>query len=323
VGKGLSAQGLSTAGSVETLHDVLQAFLGEVEQLLDEGLRAGGDFETEMGFGIHEDAWRAIANALGDHGLRITQRDERHDGVRVQLGGRFSSFVALYRQAAARLLSLTSSPPRQRSATQRVFVEMSPTFGLFAPARSESTDRSLYRWAGEQGIAQALTLPGADRVLLCLGAADRFVDKLREGASDPAQAQRMGAAFQRCVLVHEHFHALAQCAVDAQGRAAVGPALPEAWSAARPLNEALAAWMELHYVRGDAAMEQLVWDYIRAGAYPDWPYAGASRLEAQYAAGGIDAIRSWIDRLRSTPDLAQRDFDSAPERQAPPAMAQA
>ncbi len=75
------------------------------------------------------------------------------------------------------------------------------------------------------------------------------------------------------------------------------------------LNEALAVWAELHFVRGDATMEQLVWDYIRAGEYPDWPYAGASRIESLYTSAGIDAVRQLIGQLRDTPELAQRDFD--------------
>jgi von Willebrand factor type A domain/TIR domain len=310
VGKQLSAEGLAGEGRMDTLHDVLQVFLGIVEQLLDHGLRASGDFDLAVGFGIPEEAWTRIVADLGGHALTIGERTtDPRGGLHVRLTGRFSHFVDLYHKAAARLVSLSSSAPRQRSVTQRVFVEMSPTFGIFVPARSESTDRTLQRWASEQGIAQAVTLPGADRVLLCLDAADRFAAKLREGASDPAQAQRMAVSFQRCVLVHEHFHAIVACGVDVEGRSPAGPSLPEAWSKARTLNEALAVWMELHYVRGNAAMERLVWDYIGAGAYPEWPYAGASRLEAQYTAGGIDVIQSWIVRLRSTPEIAQQDFD--------------
>ena len=61
----------------------------------------------------------------------------------------------------------------------------------------------------------------------------------------------------------------------------------------------------------DAGLEQLVWDYIRSGAYPVWPYAGAATLETQFNTDGLNVIRDWIARLRSNPELAQADFDRA------------
>jgi hypothetical protein len=309
IGSELAAQGFAGPGRPDTLRAVLHQFLGVIRRLLDEALRTGGDFELTFGYEVPEPAWVRLVTDLGDHHLAIAGRHDRTRGPEVQLAGRFSDFVALYRAAAERLVNLTASPPRERSVTERVFVELTPTFGIFAPARSETTDHQLYRWAAEQGVAQALTLPGADRVLLCLGAADRFARTLLEGAGDPAQARRAGALFQRCVLVHEHCHAMLACALDAEGRNASGPDRPDSWARARALNEALAVWMELHHVRGDAAMEQHVWKYIGAGTYPEWPYAGASRLEAQFADQGIEAIRGWIARLRQVPEMAQEDFD--------------
>jgi hypothetical protein len=306
--RALVAEGLA-AGPLRDARAVIDAFLARMTALLEEGLRAGGDFDVHLGFAVPEDEWTQIVAALGDHALAIHERrEDRRDGTEVLLAGRFSDVLALYRRATERLLTILSAAGRTRSRTQRVFVEMSPTYGIFAPSRSGTTDVALFRWAGDQGLAQALTLPSSDRVLFCLGAADRFAAFLREGMADAAAADLMGAMFQRCVLVHEHFHAAAACALDADGTAPRGPGQTE-WATALALNESLAVWMELHYVRGDAAMEELVWEYIRSGTYPEWPYAGAARLETEYGASGIDAIRRWVHRLRDTPDLAQKDFD--------------
>jgi hypothetical protein len=69
--------------------------------------------------------------------------------------------------------------------------------------------------------------------------------------------------------------------------------------------------MELHFSRADAALEQLVWDYIRAGQYPVWPYAGAAFIEKEFRSGGLDSVRQWIQLLRKDPRAAQSRFDGA------------
>ena len=110
------------------------------------------------------------------------------------------------------------------------------------------------------------------------------------------------------VLVHEHFHAIVETGIDASGEAVKDRSSGGLHSALR-LNESLAVWAELHFVRGDPTMEQLVWDYIGAGPYPDWPYAAARRVEALYNSRGLEAVRELITQLRHAPELAQQDFD--------------
>jgi hypothetical protein len=61
-------------------------------------------------------------------------------------------------------------------------------------------------------------------------------------------------------------------------------------------------------VRGDREVERLVLDYIRSGAYPDWPYAGALWIEAEFQERGIDAVREWMHQLRGDPLTAASAF---------------
>jgi hypothetical protein len=120
-------------------------------------------------------------------------------------------------------------------------------------------------------------------------------------------------------LVHEHFHAILETGLDSTGRAAAGIADTNAWNQAAPLNEAVAAWMELEFLRRyprwlgtpeeiEAARAAL-WAYVRAGPYPAWPYRGAERIEAIYNCGGTDAVRNLVLLLRDDPLAAMRSFE--------------
>ena len=82
------------------------------------------------------------------------------------------------------------------------------------------------------------------------------------------------------------------------------------WGVGSKLNEALAAWIQRHLYRNDPAMWEECTRYITTGVYPDWPYAGATALEALFQAERIAAIRRFIRLLRSAPDFAQRQFDA-------------
>ncbi len=212
-------QGLARSESVASLTGTLQAFLDLVGRALDQGLTAG-DFSFASSSWIPKEAWEVVRADIGGHGLTLGKCEDRRGQPEGPLEGPFSGFVALFHAARARVLNLLSNAPRQRSARQRVFVEMSPTFGIFAPARSEASDRALHRWAAEQGVGQSMTLPGSDRVLLCLGAGERFEEKLRSASDKLHEVRHLAAQFQRCVLVHEHFHAILELGLDTSGEPA-------------------------------------------------------------------------------------------------------
>ena len=124
---------------------------------------------------------------------------------------------------------------------------------------------------------------------------------------------------ERCTLVHEHFHAILETGIGGDSLPARGAGDPSAWERAAPLNEALAAWMELQYVRRYApwlgtpdessALQTALWAYIRSGQYPEWPYHGAERIELLFERGGIDAVRNLVLSLRDDPLLALQTFE--------------
>jgi hypothetical protein len=168
----------------------------------------------------------------------------------------------------------------------------------------------LERWAVQRGLPPALALPGTPRVLFCAAAQERNRERmLQEKGSDGAT--RLARAFQKCVLIHEHFHAVLENALDGVGEPARGPRFPEAWNAATPLNESLAVWMELHAAREDAEMADLVRAYMKQGEYPHWPYAGGEWVETVYQEGGVEAVRALISRLRDDPAAARENTDCA------------
>ena len=118
-------------------------------------------------------------------------------------------------------------------------------------------------------LAQA-TLPSTARVLFCMQAFSAFDSYL-----SPELARRI---LTRCVLVHEHFHAIMETGVTSDGSISRGLSQRNAWDGATPLHEALGAWMELYYVRRHAgslgtedtvtAVQEALWAYIRSGPYP-------------------------------------------------------
>ena len=95
---------------------------------------------------------------------------------------------------------------------------------------------------------------------------------------------------------------------------AAGPHFAGAWESATGLNESLAAWMELHFAREDRDLLALIWSFIKAGEFPDWPYRGAETVEKLYASGGIESIIHLTESLRADPESAQAAFVAPMER---------
>jgi hypothetical protein len=158
------------------------------------------------------------------------------------------------------------------------------------------------------GRPSELALPGSPRVLLCLGAQRRYEAILQEQRTDLPASRALGRAFRRSVLIHEHFHAIIETGLD-QSSTGTTPYLNDNQNSASRLNEAIAAWMEFHAARSNDELSGLVWEYIHAGHYPQWPYRGAAHIETIFQRQGIAGVRKWIYRLRAEPAAAQEDFD--------------
>jgi hypothetical protein len=296
--------------------EFLSQFLKSVLQLLEFGRRKTGGFYFKTAPIVRKQAWDRVAQELGGSDIRtVAYREGMPEREEISLEGSLDEFIRIFREAGARLAEGVRWLFPFRSAGERWFATQVATYGIFIPARSEASDDILRSWAVERGVPSELTLPGTPRVLFCLDACQRFEEKCRSLGHDADRARALARDFQRCVLVHEHFHAILETGRDEGGRAPVGPTTPDEWGKAKALNESLAAWMELEFARaaGDQALADLVWAYIRAGPYPDWPYAGAERLERlEYQRDGLPAVRAYTHSLRQHPEQAQETFDRAP-----------
>lgn len=167
-------------------------------------------------------------------------------------------------------------------------------YGVFIPATPE-IDRSFAAWAAMNSVPEALTFPGSDRVLLCLGAIRRSALQIDDG--DVRQMVR------RSVLIHELLHAAIW--------SAVGPdeIRQAALREARNVEESLAVWIELDASRDCPAMRNLINEYVSSGTYPGWPYAGATAIESKFLSGGRSEIQSFVLQLIDNPKTVQREFN--------------
>ncbi len=183
-----------------------------------------------------------------------------------------------------------------------------PTFGIYVPAGVNEVDRQLFHWADERNIPRELTLPGRPRVLVCLDALPRLLRRLLQQGS--AATADQGHTLQRLVLVHEHGHAIFELGLNSHGETARAAQFGEVWRTASALNESLAVWLELHTVRGKTPYEDWVWEYVRCGPYPDWPYRGAELVERQYVRAGMQGVRDLLDQFQQDAAIAQAMFDA-------------
>ena len=298
----------------QNFREFLKAYLDVMKAVFQEGLARSPHFPWSQGnYGISEKAWKVIQQQDAELGIALT-RSESWGQV---IGGSFDSFVELFQRTARRLLSLLSEvPPRHKRATvlrqTAQVVTESSVFGVFIPTGASGADSQLLSWAVQNGLMQQAVLPETNRVLYCTHASEGEVD-----SGGTVEVQRI---LRQCTLLHEHFHALMETGVSADGQLARGPADKPAWSGATGLNESLAVLIELHFLRqhghliGSAddvktAFNSL-WAYIRCGEYPAWPYRGAEKLEELYLQHGIAAVRSLMSRLRDDPVGAQCELDN-------------
>jgi hypothetical protein len=293
-------------------HEFLGAYFALMEAIFREGLALAPDFPWSQDYGISKKAWDAIEQKDADLSV-VLLREESWGQV---IGGSFGSFVALFQRIAQRLLSSIStiSPRDQRPAILRRSAQEvveSSVFGAFITSEALNADSQLLSWAIQQRILQQSVLPETNRVLYCAHFSNH------EGKL--SATAETGRILRQCTLLHEHFHALLETGTSADYQPARGPADGPGWTGATGLNESLAVWVELHFVRrhghllgGPEDLKEVtksLWAYVHSGDYPAWPYGGAEKIEVLYLSQGISAVRSFIERLRDDPIAAQRVFD--------------
>jgi len=104
-------------------------------------------------------------------------------------------------------------------------------------------------------------------------------------------------------LLHEHMHAALR-----EGVNSAQPLEPEGiiggGEEAHLVNEALAEWTELDFFRDEPRMHEAVLAHAKSGPWPDWPYAGALKVEAWHASQARAGVQALVKALRSYAQVA-------------------
>lgn len=304
--------------------DFMAAYLARMLGIFKFGLDTSPDFFHQGTYRISQAGSDMTRSLLPDVTIQVARRFHEDGEDEYLLTAPFEDFVDLFERASQRFLqALDNLPgrddaPKPTTVATRAVIETS-SFGIFAPEDAVHVDNSLAQWMVSRQAMPQLSLPGVPRVLYCLHALEAAAR--RESDSADGAAPPPAALLSLALLVHEHFHALVDTAPCENGLPAVGPRRRNDWVQAMPLNEALAAWMEVHAMRevapllgateaAEAALKA-VWGYIRSGAYPAWPYRGAERVQAVYDREGIAGVHRLVTALRQHPAEAQRAFDQA------------
>jgi hypothetical protein len=309
----LAALGVRGMSSGSCRLEFLQALAGQFAVLMRGVAGARDEAPYTCSYGISATAW-SILERIIPSALRAPVRHHAAEPLpsgeaAVVLEATIPALVDVFEWAATRLPEVIEALRGRGDGDRRLVAVARATFGVFVSGEG-AADAVPRRVAADLGPRPDLDLAGQPRVLLCLGAQERFRADLEHGGHPPEASQRLAALLRRAVLVHEHCHAILETGRDEAGGAPSGPRFRDEWGRATPLNEALAAWMELHAARDNPEMKGLVDDYAGIGPYPAWPYAGAVVLEDAYRRDGLEAIRSWVGALRRDPAGAQARFDA-------------
>ena len=192
----------------------------------------------------------------------------------------------------------------------RIVLREAPAYGIYVRANRPDLDDKLHEWAEKNRVQFGLTLPSMPRVFLLRRMEHVAEKRFQEEVGTLDELTLAARSFQTSILVHEHFHGILEHGIDADRRNAAGFNLTDSSNQAFLLNEALAAWMQLHHSRDSQLNSQFVWRYIRAGKFPKWPYRGAEVIEKLYAEEGIESVRDLIRRIRRDPESAAAFFQS-------------
>ncbi len=278
-----TAVGYTDLDPIEMFEPLLQS----LQSAFDEAQYASGeDSEFVTGYAITPESLDTISVE------GISPRPEREW---TYIAGKLPVLKQLFARASDEFMQALRVFKRGRGAGGGDLIE-AHAYGAFIPAGPD-IDRDLVAWAEANGVPHALTLPGSDRILLCMEPIRQAIEKL-----DDAGARRM---VRRCVLIHEFLHATiwATARSDENRQAQLREA--------RNVEEAVAVWLELDLSRDYQPMREVVEKYISAGQYSEWPYAGATVLEAKFVSGGRSAIQSFVQGLIDNPVAVQRTFDAS------------
>lgn len=302
--------GISEFDEQMSFLDFLDSYCLTIQSLFENAAMTMGEFVYSAGYGIPKKSWDNFVRKQSDIHIATVQDDKfypKKDAI--MLIDNMRQFASVFGSASKLLLRSISQLRPFATQIHEYFTAKVPMYGIYIGEQSEQAEQVLDSWALTNGIPAELTLPHNSRVLFCLNSIDRFRSAMEQSGQSRRDAMRLARDFQRCVLIHEHFHAILETGLDSSGATARGPRFGNSWNAAVHLNESLAAWMEFHYSRSNQELHEIVRAYIFAGEYPAWPYRGAEKLEIMFQSQGLAAIRAQIAAIRDDPESAQAAFN--------------
>jgi hypothetical protein len=292
----------------------LEAYFHLMSRLIRDSVGEASAEPWDNHYSIKQASWTLIDAERPNPNIRAEAKDA-WDGPMITLRGAYRDVIQLLDHCGEALCRALGQLPCAAAQPLAQAVVESSVFGIFMPGNG-AADGTLLEWAARNQVPQQTTLPGTPRVLSCLNAFDGDIDRQQTVPVSPV----LRRALARCVQVHEHFHAVLETGLDEHGDPASGPSRNSiSWRKATPLNESLAAWMELRFAQKHAvrlgledtnALTDAIWAYIRSGPYPQWPYRGAEYVEARYRKEGIASVRRMLRLLRDDPETAQQEFDT-------------
>jgi hypothetical protein len=263
----------------------------------------------EVGYSAPAPALEWLRGSFGDINLAVTRTDSRATDKPPECF--FMMPIGSYEKCVEYLSELLKSFVNKGPGLQltKLVGNLVSTHGIYVPAFASAAQSQLVRCLTDRAWPKAAALQEQHKILLCMGAIERFKSGLVEFGWTAGQADDLAQRVSLSVLIHEHFHAAIATGLDQSGRAALGSEHSGRWEAANHLNESLAVWCERHFFRCDPIMLEQIDKYISSGVYPAWPYRGAEVIESLYMAAGTPVVRGVMRRLRDDPENAQREFD--------------
>jgi hypothetical protein len=284
-----------------------------VERYADQALSRRGDVMLDIGLAV---PLGVLQRAQAELDLKLTIGEERLEFLSGKRTGehtfslQLSQFGRAIRRLGERLLHAIAVTPTRARRLRRVVEVLAPTYGICVLPGSPGVEGKIAEAASAANWPQAAALPNTTKVLVCRQAVEGLRAELNAAGEPEGEIEAKISGLLCTVLVHEHFHACLAYGLDRFGRAAGAVVSARVWDRGKALNEALAAWIELHFSRDDRWLFDRVTEWVMAGERATWPYRGALALERLYEEKGMQAIRELITTFRADPQLAQERFDT-------------
>lgn len=174
------------------------------------------------------------------------------------------------------------------------------TYGVYIPPGME-INTALQTFFNQNGVPLRLWQKHTGKVLLCLNAIKRALnqyqqcqveieenkqnDEQYDQKVDPktdvvCDQKQLFSKLVTYILIHEHCHGITFEGLGSGDNVSFRPLQREDnKQESEVVSETLAEWAGLNYFRNDHELYDLIWQHANSGDYPEWPYAGALKLE--------------------------------------------